>query len=403
MPAIFYQNADGKVIRRVYRSEYDLRGIQRSIANGTSRTDLSAADVQDRIDAATYRVASDPGPPGKSSSLRRKEAWLTGLYYFVKRNVSTAAGYLNLSQDVLAWRAAKDVDAEVARLEELAETARLSWVRYQEELRQKWLLGNENERLVQQYNDRVPLTVAQASALRFDMVTREQMNVEVARAKDEFAARVEAAQTPEAQNALLVASLAALKTELADMKQTIAARNAAADENNTVTNLKEAGVEAFVPKTAVEKAHHDANKQEASAMQETLAYLKKNAANPAVKKAAGALTTAFIGAYVTPKLYARKKVDTAREIERLKAEDAAYVAKGEATAQQRQAKGQDLMDRMAAIRGQVLEKNWQQVYGWIESWGLMTEKHSYSFSDLEKFVTGLEDAVNNKRRKGAKS
>jgi hypothetical protein len=407
MASVFYRSARtdggvgyGPVVRRVYRDISELEAMLQAVVRSTSRSDYSAAELQEMIAEKRRILADKQDPSGDGNTANKLDAAITRAKYYLVRWQGKAADVLTmgLASAYADWSSAYADDKENAELEYKIERVRSAWQAIQDDLRNEWLAQKKTERLTKLFADGAPINVELQANAMLQQMTAEEKRAEARWMKDQLAQALALAQSAAAGNALVAAELDRMKAENEALRAQIAQRRETAASTNTVTNLK-ADINNFTPATPEQAAHHAANKGEASALQETGKWLMKNAANPSVKKAAGAVTTALVAAYVTPKLYAQKKYATAQELDRLKAQDDDYVAKGEATAAERQRKGQELVDRLTAIRGLVKRANWDTVFGRVESWGLMTNRHGDTYSDLDGLVTTLEKVAATKTKK----
>jgi hypothetical protein len=383
--SVYYRRADGKVIRRVYNSLAELNEKLQSVVRGTSRSDFSQLELEERIAAKEkelHALPMAPNEPGAHSS--RAGSKLN--YRVGKLLTGMLPGFLAdaFQSELDSLKRVLELDAASLDVKFDRELALVNhyWKVSQDALRTEWEAQEASVRLEQDAEGALAYNVQAKILFDLQNASTDELKAEIAQQRRAFAAIADLQAK--------VAALEAVKSENASLRAQIAARNEQARSVNTVTNIK-ANPDALVPTTVAQVKNKEENsgwlKEYGTAV---AAFGLSVAAKPAMKRAVGTLATSATKRYLTVGLDAERKAEYMRRLEELKAESASGQAKIEENVAQRQAKAQELIARMDAVKSWISADNYAKICSRCRSWGLGTNRSGDTYSSLLRFVVSAE-------------
>ncbi len=427
MPSVFYKQSDGKVVRRVYRSIADLDAMLQNVVKGTATNHYTDRELEEMIQRkqdekladATSKAAAEAralelaqnSPRGGSDLRQSTKAMQTarkirdecakysgGLLLFVPGIGNLARMIAANVTGYLTSNAGADIDqASLTKAQADLALLRGNYLDYQAALREEWLAQKETKRLWSVCNGQVIRNTDSNTAREYAELNGIELPDKAAVVAQIQSGMPAATEGAARQNEYLQEQIDQLAQENQNMREEMAELRARADAANTVSNVKENGLEVMVAVTDDEKAQKSDHGSAQALLAAIAAFMVSAAVKPTIKKMAGQIARDIYSDVVGWKWKASTKDKYQREFARLQALQAEAVQEESQNAQERQRIGQALMDRMEAIRGRVLAAPWNAIFKKINSWGLMTDRGGETFSSLSRAVAALEGAANNPR------
>ncbi len=425
MPSVFYRTKDGKVVRRVYRSVADLDAMLQNVVKGTATThytdreleemiqkkkDAQLSEALSREEAEARALELAENAPGGGSGLRQStKAMQTarrirdecakysgGLAGFLPWVGPVVRGVMATAGSVLTTNLAADIEqASLTKAQADLATLRGAYLDYQATLREEWLAQKETKRLWSVCNGQVIRNTDSKTAKEYAELNGIELPDKAAVVAQIQASMPADTEGAARQNEYLQEQIDRLAQENENLREEMAELRARADAANTVTNAKENGLDVLVPVTEEEKEQKADHSTAKVLIASVGTFLATQGLKPQIRQAALALSRDLYNDVVGWKWHASTKLKRQREYERLLAMHDEVKAEEQDTAAKRQKLGQELMDRLEAIRGKVLAAPWNAIHKKVNSWGLMTDKGGETFSTLKRAVEALEGAANN--------